>query len=364
MGLFKRLMTYSPRPGRIPREDFTTELFCGVLNLNEELRLKFMEYLLSIGDNPDISNLDIASWDITTQHVLDNRKRPDVAIATRPNTTPSIFIEHKIDSIPCFKQLEEYANHLGKTDKLFLLTKYYDIDENQKLLLKSQCDFEVIWWHVLAPLLTTWITEMQSTVGASNDYLMKEFVTFLKEERMFVENRFDRDKIVALKYVQEAMKIIDVLLGNQRVRTKFTSLTSKKAYMSYSSRSTQVQNFGRYIVFDQVAGIAEATEYAYILLGVQFSDPTASEPPLFAENELPCAIVGIETKPEVEASDYIRQRLEHLERRYAWTPVKSEETWTKVQATKPFNTLDSEHHVDELSKWFISRLDELSESGF
>lgn len=364
MGLFKRLLTYSPRADRTPREDFTTELLCGVLELIPELRRNFLIYLLGLGDNSPRILPDIAT--MSTQEQLANGKRPDIAISIGDSPAVRIFIEHKIDSVPSFNQLDQYANELGKSGKLFLLTKYFSIETKLQEQLNAQCDFQVIWWHQLAAFFEASREEAQKSPGFLHTGILNEFMKYLKEEEMLVKTSFSKEHLAALVHVRDVMKITDVLLDDPRVQRKFLSLTDKNSYRDRSTRSTQVQNFGRYIVYEQIAGVSETTEYAYILLGIQFDGFSASEPSLFDPDELPCAIVGIETRPKKELSDYLRHRLEFLREipNQVWKPVNSIETWTRIQATKPLLELSSINHVDELSEWFNLRLDDLIASGF
>ena len=148
--LFSRLQSYCPQEGRDPKEDFFTEAFCFILDMNRDVLKEYVKFLM--GKARINIELDNRSIFIETQRIFGVR-RPDVVITFRDSDENNYMIicEHKLDAGEGGDQLNDYFNILCKRKVkgvLAFITKHYisttslnkngeEIDYSESLIKKT-----------------------------------------------------------------------------------------------------------------------------------------------------------------------------------------------------------------------------------
>ncbi len=363
--IFQRLISYSPRDGRTPYEDYVTELMCGVVEATPGLKVEFIKYILSrLGVDETNRPKSIDGWHIKTQYRIDSGRRPDVAILDA-NGNMMLLIEHKIDSGPGLDQLMDYATYLkGKASiGLVLLTQFNDLDEKGKdEIRKKPPKFRTVWWSELSDFFLT-------RVVRKDDWLLVEFNQFLKEERMALPDKFDTDDISAMRKFPDVIAVMDKILNG--VNNEFSGLVHR--VIGGASRSTQLQRWGRYVEY---GSLRDGDDTMNAFVGFLFDQRhigiiTGKDVP---EGGLaPMAFVSVETNPKGDDSERSVGTLHNfsqaIEHRDTWRFINTTNPyyWTRIAAFIDIGELietssaEKPNHVEILTEWFKERIGELCE---
>lgn len=169
MLLNRLLKLYKTHSTKTPLEDFTTEAFVGVLNLDKELKESFIKDFLKLPNDNYI-------LDTQVRYPLENDIDCIIDIVLQGDNT-ICFIENKVDSTEGYRQLERYSLVLdqfkkeGKQTKLVYCTKNYDPKEEQKY----KHNFLYTRWHKIADFIKQQNRDTQ---------LPFEFLNFLNKNKM------------------------------------------------------------------------------------------------------------------------------------------------------------------------------------
>ena len=110
--MFSKLLSlYNKNSKKTPLEDFTTEIFVGVLNNDNELKIRFCK---------DFLDLKSSNYIISTQkhYYLENEPKCIVDVVIESDKE-ICFIENKVNSKEGYNQLKRYSKVLNnlKTEK-------------------------------------------------------------------------------------------------------------------------------------------------------------------------------------------------------------------------------------------------------
>jgi len=170
---------------RTPLEDFTTEIFAGLLRMEKEISDDFLNSTLGLPYNE--------SYYIKTQQRYLLSGEPDCIVdMVIENDDTLCFIENKVGSEEGARQLERYGKVLDdyKDSKqntyLIYCTKHYDpkpYDCHQ---------FKQIRWHDIAKLLKRY----------ENNTFVNEVIKYLKTHNMAQELTFTAEDFITLTNLQ------------------------------------------------------------------------------------------------------------------------------------------------------------------
>lgn len=177
--------------GKVPFEDFTTEVLCGVLCSNQTILDSFVNTVLKIaGEN----------FSVVTQKSYPS-SRVDMVFE---NNDSIIFLENKVGSEEGNGQLSKYAELLCEQDKKYYLrfcTKFLELKESRSYQPLGKKHFYQFRW-----------SEVYSFFS-HDDYkfnsLVKYFLRFLEQNGMSKAPEFSIDDLVAMKRFPSSFKSME-----------------------------------------------------------------------------------------------------------------------------------------------------------
>jgi hypothetical protein len=187
--LFTSIYKYRESPFRNQKENYVNEILCYILKNDETFSKAFFKYI-------GLSNWKLQTC--STQNSHNDHGRPDITIEMNDGSV--ILIECKIDSLQGIDQLNKYSNILKRKDnpknRLIYLTKYQepiDIDKNNT--------FHHIKWQDIFIMLKN-----------STNNISIEFKTFLIENKMTTDYKFEREEISGIQdYTKTIAKLKDII---------------------------------------------------------------------------------------------------------------------------------------------------------
>lgn len=165
---------------RSSEEDFFTEAFAHLLNSNEDLLKRFIEWLFDkCGKEVDKNSLEGGLTVETQQSYLNNR--PDIEIS---NNAFSLFIENKIEAGVDIEQINDYLKIQSNKENAYviLIIKYgEDADDIKKKLneelLKNYLG--LLYWREIYCFL--WVKKLENYESdILKKYLLDQFLEFIK----------------------------------------------------------------------------------------------------------------------------------------------------------------------------------------
>lgn len=245
------LKLYRKHRAKTPLEDFTTEVLVGLLNLEDEIKNKFIHEFLK---------LPKSDYLLKTQMQYSLKDDKDCIVDFVIESENMIcFMENKVNSKEGYRQLERYGKVLatyaenGYETKLFYCTKYFD---KKKYELHS---FHQIRWFQIAKFLKQF----------QENTLAVEFINFLTIKDMAQELTFDAKDFVTIENLQNILKTIGNYLD--RVKPIFKSTFKTNAKISDGTGVTQIENHNRLIYyFKDILGQKGYSELKY---GFQLQKP-------------------------------------------------------------------------------------------
>ncbi len=274
--LFKLCRRITPT-GKTPLEDFTTESFVGLLNLypqESELRKEFIEFLgLPEGDD----------YHIESQREYTKCRIDIVVESAKKNIL--CFIESKVESKENKaksdkekSQLEKYCELLNnlksksKDKKLNLrlryLTKYHEPKDKLEQQLKgdlSEIEFKTKRWFEVADFLTAYESN-QLVNNTKSNYLIKDFLTFLKSKNMSKDLKFSNEDFQIMESMSNTAKILNNHLD--RVDKDFYNVVGKRTIQKDSIE--KLAKFNRWAYY--VPNIVEDKKASDFKYGFYFDD--------------------------------------------------------------------------------------------
>lgn len=162
----KLLQLFKKNIKKTPLEDFTTELLVGVLESDEELRIKFLK---------DFLNIDSDYCRINTQRPFILAGYPDCIIDVLIEGHREIcFIENKVNSKEGENQLMRYSKVLSKYESDGFKTKLIYCTKNLEPKKYTAHNFKQITWRDIADFFSQ----------NSNSSIANLFIKYLNENNM------------------------------------------------------------------------------------------------------------------------------------------------------------------------------------
>lgn len=169
---------------KTPLEDFNTECFVGILNLEPSVLDAFVVFL----------GLEGVNYTVTTQGYYSESKYPTCFIdLVLENNETICFIENKVNSSEGINQLNKYDGVLQsinkKNKKLRYITKWSD---NKKGFTTS---FNQYRWYDIADWLFSNFKDLP---------IVMDYYSFLKTNNMALKKEITTDCVIALKNFNQA----------------------------------------------------------------------------------------------------------------------------------------------------------------
>lgn len=199
MNLFNRLLRLRKNyEYRTPLEDFTTEILAGVLNSNPEIKRKFIQDFLQLGDDECI---------IRTQsyHPLEGYSNCIIDLEIKGENV-ICFIENKVNSVEGNEQLERYSRVLdrhkqeGIKTHLIYCTKFFD----EKSITNH--NFKQVRWFEVATFFQKF----------KEDSLVKYFLEFLKSNDMAHELTLKAEDFIVFANMQKTINFVKECLDGAK----------------------------------------------------------------------------------------------------------------------------------------------------
>ncbi|KIA99456.1 hypothetical protein OA93_04630 [Flavobacterium sp. KMS] len=245
------LKLYIRNSYKTPLEDFTTEVFTGLLNLEEEIKISFIE---------DFLKLPKSDFQLKTQvkYELENDTNCIVDMVLQ-SETHLCFIENKVNSKEGNRQIERYCkvldifNNDGYTTSLFYCTKYFEKKEF------SNHSFQQFRWFQIAKFLKKF----------QSNKLVNEFLNFLKTHNMAQELTFNAKDFMTLDNLQNIINVMNGYLDRVKPTFEHTFKTSSK--ISDGRTISQILNHNRLIYYYKE--IISETGWSELKYGFQLQTP-------------------------------------------------------------------------------------------
>jgi hypothetical protein len=246
------LKLYKRTPHKTPLEDFITETFVGILNMEPIIKKHFIENFL---------NLPAGNYSIKTQvrYKLKNEAECIVDIVIESKSI-LCFVENKVNSKQGYRQLERYnlvLNNLSeKKNDTFL--KY--CTKHNEIINFTSHRFEHFRWHKVAAFLKGYI-EIS---------IVKDFYDFLESFQMTQDlnfNRIDIDSIKNMKYLIQSLKAyLD--------HTKPSFVQLFRSSLSDGAIFSQVTNYNRFVYYRKKILPSTSNASSEIMYGFDLEIPS------------------------------------------------------------------------------------------
>ncbi|WP_208997335.1 PD-(D/E)XK nuclease family protein [Patiriisocius marinistellae] len=232
-------------------EDFTTEVFVGILNLEEDIKLTFIQDFLKLPEN---------NYSLKTQvkYELENDQNCVIDFVLEGENS-ICFIENKVNSKEGYRQIERYCKVLESLaddefeTHLFYCTKFFD----KKLI--SEHNFKQIRWFQIAKFLKKY----------KENKFVENFLDFLITHDMAQELTINAKDFVSLENLQDLINLIKGHLNRVKPVFKKTFNLNK---VSNGLTTAQILEHNRMIFYQ--TGILGAKGWSELKYGFQFSSPS------------------------------------------------------------------------------------------
>lgn len=240
--LFQSLFRYRPRLNRSPLEDYTTEIIGYLLNNDRKLLEQYLSLLL-------LRPIKVENYKIETQYTTKcGRGRIDLAIFwTESYRHYTLFVEHKAWSAPwqgenkngnIFTQIDSYCKYQetrGSERNYVALVTVAPVPKFFKSENNFWCYLGNFTWRDIADLIQKHISSNKN-VNMLNE-LGKEFINFLRSEKMAGFDDFNLDELSAIsKFENFNTKRNSVADSIQRLHS-----LSEEAFKKYNLKKYPVK---------------------------------------------------------------------------------------------------------------------------
>ena len=248
----KLLHLYKKNTEKTPLEDYTTELFVGILQNNEKFLEDFCRIYLELkGEH----------FRVRSQGKFSLKNHPDciVDIVIQAQAENEIcFIENKVNSKEGYKQLDRYGLVLDKYKERGFNTKLVYCTKNVEPKDRNDHDFLQTKWYKIASFCKKY----------ADDKLISLFINFLNHNGMNTDMTLRSVDLVAMENFARVLHIIEETLG--RVKPKFEETFGKCTNnTSYKSFKDQINTHNRFCFFRE--NILKSGGYSEVLLGLHLS---------------------------------------------------------------------------------------------
>lgn len=238
---------------KTPLEDFNTECFVGVLNLETSILDAFVTFL----------GLEGTNYKISTQGYYSESKYPMCYIdMVLENKETICFVENKVNSSEGEHQLKKYDGVLQtinkKNKELRYITKWSDYKKG------FTTHFNQYRWYDIADWLFTNFKEKQ---------IVKDYYTFLKTNNMALKKEITTDSVIALKNFNQAYATAKLHLD--KASEVFSSIFPKSPIESGGMNSYKEIVHGNRITY-HIFNIFEESKNFHTEILIQFHIATVS----------------------------------------------------------------------------------------
>jgi len=248
----KNLYSKNFNSRKTPLEDFKTEAFAGIIEVNTVVKASFISSFLGLPEDDYI---------IKTQkkYILDNDINCIIDLVLE-GTNNICFIENKINSNEGYRQLERYSIVLDYFEKKGMNTHlYYCTKFTEKKQIKSH-NFKQYRWFQLARHLNE---------PEEKDTLTKEFIQFLTSNNMAQDTTLYSTDFVVFENLQDTLnKCIEFI---NSVKPDFEEKFCSHIKISDKKSISQILEHGRIIY--SVKGFIKGEGWSEIHYGIHLQEP-------------------------------------------------------------------------------------------
>lgn len=246
------LKLYKKHRNKTPLEDFTTEVFVGILNLEKEIKSDFIHNFLKLPKD---------NYNLKTQVKYELEDDQNCIIDFVLESENSIcFIENKVNSKEGYRQIERYSKVLeslaetGLQTHLFYCTKYFEKKE------LNEHNFKQIRWFQIAKFLQKYKTNK----------LVENFLNYLTTHNMAQELTINAKDFVSIENLQN---LINLIIGHlDRVQPVFIKTFKTKKKVSNGLSTSQIINHNRMIYY--LTDIISSKGWSELKYGFLFNSPS------------------------------------------------------------------------------------------
>ncbi|MCB0462833.1 MAG: PD-(D/E)XK nuclease family protein [Flavobacteriaceae bacterium] len=188
--------------GKIPLEDFNTEVFANILKMYPKVCEDFCLNFLK---------LPLDNYIIKTQyHQFIASQKPNCIIDLVLIGDSNIcFLESKVESIEGDEQLLRYEmalieNHSEKGKYLLYCTKYSDPKKVD--LIRNTVSFNQIRWYQIAKFLKQY----------KENPIIKSYLEFLNQYKMSQDNTLKSENLIAMENMRKTIEIVEFHIENSK----------------------------------------------------------------------------------------------------------------------------------------------------
>ena len=322
MNIFTRLLKlYKTNSDKTPKEDFTTEIFVGILEKDSELLDDYVNNFLKI-EGEGFEVFSQCCYTLNTP----NDCRIDMVIE---NDEKLIFVENKVDSLEGEGQLDKYSNYLKQIeDKESHLCYCTKVMEEKEVGFSN---FNYFRWK-----------DIYDYYEDSDIELMVEFLEYLEEEGIVMNKKFNFTDMVVMENIVETISKMDEVLNE-------TSKHLEKNFgkcIKHSGRSTQIERNNVYSSYT-----------TYVLNGNGYTDICAT----FNFNKNEYEVPHLELKLMVEkSSEYFNKFKDIIDNEKLSDELEGYvySNGINIWIAEPIQDfLSSETQIEDMKYWFKEQIE-------
>lgn len=243
------LRLISKNTNRTPIEDYTTELFVGTLNNDNELKRRFCKDFLRLESNDFTINTQVFYPQENSANCI-----IDVVIKGENEVC---FMENKVNSKEGKLQLDRYSIILNELKNTGVKTKLVYCTKNSDPKTFDQHSFFQFKWHDVSEFFKR----------NSDEKITNLFINFLKQNNMSIDMTLRGVHLTTLENANNIFSLIDRNIDN--VKSEFASTFGKiKDLRNNAQFKTQIYDYERVCIM--ATPIDESKGYSEILYGFEF----------------------------------------------------------------------------------------------
>lgn len=317
MKLYKK----NSNTGKTPLEDFTTEIFVGLLEDNDDMLNRFANELLGI-DGEDFTIESQIRFELPN----DIDCIIDIVIE---NEDTMCFIENKVNSSEGERQLERYTkalNNIKNKKNVYLryCTKYFD----QKKI--NNVNFKQFRWFDVYELLEKY----------KDNELVADYMEFLRSEGMSKVEGFKLEDLLVLNNVMQTFSKIDECFN--KIKPYFERNFGKWSETQFGSHEAMWK------YKNNVFGKDESELY----LGFMYTSDEKNK-------TIPCLAVGVSCGKNNNRYEIFDK---YIQVNHFYNDISKNNGKVEVYFQEPLsNFLNKENQFEDIENWFIGKLEKIKE---
>ena len=344
--LFYKLLHTAASGGRIPTEDYFTEIFVHLMNEYQTILFNFVKTFNLAEIIPD-------SYVMQTQYTLREirdhncESRPDIYLElANDNRKEVIFFESKIGSSEGENQLKRYAEQLddkfSKYNRRSLVFITRDYEKKEEKSISKDCINDVLFvqlrWYEIHRFLKQYEKET----------LIKEVINFMEVYNMDSNNQFTSVDILALTNFPRVRRMMDETMHGE-VHERFQEVCG--SISQHSACLTQLRDHNRYIYWsNQENGMWCGYGYWFDTENI---------------NNYPKDGLILEISPTSEVRNPVISAMKEIVKtnldRWEEFDLIGAKVWGRILQLKSLREIVSEEdHIYSIQEFFIDSIKELS----